>query len=72
MFPKISFFHSENCSLLMPNLLERCSTVSFNPSTIDDLALSQDIVDGCLYLGPLVINFLSLLLRTILRSPVMM
>ena len=39
---------------------------------IDDLALSQYIVDGSLYLSHHVISFLSLLLQTFRRFPVKM
>ena len=56
----------------MPRLLESCSTALFIPPTIDDLALSRHIVDGFLFLDPLVISFLSLLLPAILGSPVNM
>ena len=65
-----AFPHSGNCSLLTPSLLELYSTAPFIPAIIDGLALYQHIVDGSLYLGHLVISFLSLLLFTIRRSPV--
>lgn len=50
-----------NYILLMFSLLENCLTTPFIPPIIDDLALSQHMIDGSLYLGPLVITFLSLL-----------
>ena len=61
MWLRISFFHSMNYILLMFSLLENCLTTPFIPPIIDDLALSQHMIDGSLYLGPLVITFLSLL-----------
>ena len=57
---KIAFFHLEICSILMPSLLESCSTTPSIPSKTNDLALSQNIVDGPLYLAPLVISYLCL------------
>ena len=45
----------------MSSLLENCLTASFIPPIIDDLALSQHMIDSSLYLGSLVITFLSLL-----------
>ena len=63
-------FYSENYSLLVPSVLEIYSASPFIPPIIDDLVLSQHIVDGSLYLDPLVIiSFLSLLLCIVLRSP---
>ena len=56
----------------MPSLLESCLIAPFIPPIIDDLALSQHIVDGSLYFDRLVFSFLNLWLRTILRSPVKM
>ena len=69
---RIAIFHFRFFSLLMPSLLECCYTAQFITSPIDDLVLFQLIVDGSLYLGLLVISFLSLLFCTIHRLPVKM
>ena len=40
----------------MLSLLESGSSAPFIPSIIDDLAFSQNIVNGSLYLGPLLVS----------------